>query len=113
MTTSKAKKCTHSHGYPQVDGRQNVMGYTLRTEEWRFTLWTKFDWDNLVPQWGETFGMELYSHAGDDGFHYDDFENENLAYDPEHASRVEAMTKQLKHMQEEKAASGLEFPALV
>lgn len=113
VTAHNGKECTHSHGYPQVDGRQNVMGYTLRTEEWRFTLWTKFDWDKLAPQWGETLGMELYSHAGDDGFHYDDFENENLAYDPEHASRVEAMTKQLKRMQKEKAAPGLEFPALI
>merc|ERR1712070_779326 len=96
-----------------VDGRQNVMGYTLRTEEWRFTLWAKFDWDQLAPQWEETFGMELYSHDGDDGTHYDRFEKRNKAYDQVHASQVEAMTRQLKRMQKEKAASASGVLALV
>ena len=41
-------------------------------------------------------GQELYSHHGDAGDCFDCFENENLAYKPEYASVVAALSKQLR-----------------
>lgn len=51
--------------------RGNKMGYSVRTERWRYT-----EWD------GEKSGMELYDHDSDPG------EHKNLAADPNHNRTV-------------------------
>ena len=53
------------------------MGYSLRTAEWRYTEWVRWDGVKLAPIWGELIGRELYSHVGDDGTDFDAFENVN------------------------------------
>lgn len=43
--THDSNACVHGHGYPQ-DTSRDVMGYTIRSKDWRFTLW---------PTWTGTF----------------------------------------------------------
>ena len=53
------------------------MGYSLRTAEWRYTEWVRWDGVKLRPIWDALVGRELYSHVGDDGSDFDGFENVN------------------------------------
>ena len=52
------------------------MGYTMRTDRYRFTTWGKY-------------GTELYDHQTDDG------ETENLAVKPENAELVKKLRAQI------------------
>merc|ERR1711941_64512 len=55
-------------------GRQHfsVMGYSVRTESWRHTVWLHWDGKNLVGDFGRPpVGIELYSHAGDKESNFD------------------------------------------
>jgi len=52
-------------------------GYTLRTREWRYTEWVRWDGARLLPDWSRVVGRELYSHTGDDGTDFNCFENAN------------------------------------
>jgi iduronate 2-sulfatase len=61
--------------YTQVM-RDTFHGYSVRTEQWRYT-----EWDNGKE------GVELYDHANDSG------ELKNLAADPAHAATVEKLRK--------------------
>ena len=62
------------------------MGYSIRTETYRYTLWMKWeggvlkgDWEAAVTEDRE----ELYNHTGDQGTNdYDKYENNNIASDP-------------------------------
>ncbi len=63
--------------------RGNVMGYSMRTDRYRFTLWQKRQKDH------ETVAVELYDHRLDPG------ENVNIAADPANAALVETLTAQL------------------
>jgi len=39
------------------------MGYSMRTDEWRYAVWVPFDAPSHAPQWGEPLGgEELYDH---------------------------------------------------
>ena len=60
-----------------------VMGYTLRTSDWRYTRWMRWNGTSLSPVWDELpLAVELYSHIGDNGNTFDDYENanENASY---------------------------------
>ena len=90
------------------------MGYKIRTVDWSFTSWQRWDGKRLRPIWGSDCGenaldpepgngrvgcFELYSHIGDDGMApaaYDDYENVNLAHDPAHASTLKEMRQLLQ-----------------
>jgi hypothetical protein len=59
-------------------------GYTIRTADWRFTEWTKWNGTSLSPDHTAAglIGVELYPHtAGSNGLSYsfDAFENKNEA----------------------------------
>jgi len=57
-----------------------IMGYSLRTDEWRCTFWLWWDGVRLVGDFArEPVAVELYAHAGDSEAHYDGYENENVA----------------------------------
>ena len=96
----------------------DYMGYKMRTEEWSVTAWQTWDGINLRPLWGTDCGskalpngdapldpanaavgcFELYSHVGDDGMApaaFDGYENVNLAQDPAHKEKLQAMLVQL------------------
>ena len=76
---------------------ESPMGYTIRTTEFRYTEWVKFNYTFADPHplWTEIYGKELYAHSGDDESSMDDFENENLAGKPEYAATVQAMHDKL------------------
>jgi arylsulfatase A-like enzyme len=63
--------------------RGNVMGYSMRTDRYRFTLWQKRQKDHA------TVAVELYDHLTDPD------ENVNAASDPANAALVETLTAQL------------------
>ncbi|MEA3368083.1 MAG: sulfatase [Planctomycetota bacterium] len=66
--------------YPRGRG---VMGYSMRTERYRFTRWQK-------RQGGEVVATELYDHENDPE------ENVNLAARPEHKDLVARLARQLE-----------------
>ncbi len=63
--------------------RGAVMGYSMRTDRYRFTAWKQ----PKAP--GQTVARELYDHLDDPG------ENVNLAGRPEYAKRIEQLQAQL------------------
>jgi arylsulfatase A-like enzyme len=63
--------------------RGHVMGYSLRTDRYRFTRW-------VSRKDGAELARELYDHQADPQ------ENENVAERPENRERVEALTRQLQ-----------------
>ena len=78
---------------------QNIsyMGYTVRSPDYRFTMWFHWDGTECEAKWDAPLessngGHELYSHVGQtDPGNFDDYENENLANDPQHADTVKAL----------------------
>jgi arylsulfatase A-like enzyme len=66
--------------------RPGLMGYTMRTDQYRLTLWTKAG----DPQ--QVAAVELYDHQKD----ADLVERVNLAMDPERQELVEQLTQQLR-----------------
>merc|ERR1712224_395054 len=75
------------------------MGYSIRTEHWRYTEWAAWDGKLLKPDFSKPLaGRELYAHTGDDGTDYDAFENENLAELSKYSATVDELSKQLRKM---------------
>ncbi|MCX7818546.1 MAG: sulfatase [Kiritimatiellae bacterium] len=70
--------------YPRTHEGRPLMGYSMRTERYRFTLWVDRRDTNRVD------AVELYDHATDPQ------ENENIAGRPETAELVRELTAQLR-----------------
>jgi iduronate 2-sulfatase len=68
--------------YPRSSGGKKLMGYSMRTERYRFTRWQLRN----DPQ--RVVALELYDHVNDPQ------ENVNIADDPAHRNLVEKLTKQ-------------------
>jgi iduronate 2-sulfatase len=66
----------------QESGQQNLMGYTLRTDRYRFTRWV-----HRTDQ-AKVEAVELYDHQTDPQ------ENANIANDPKNQALVETLTAQ-------------------
>ena len=66
--------------------RRGLMGYSMRTDQYRLTLWTKAD----DPQ--QVKAVELYEHPQADAF----VETVNLAADPDHQQLVDRLTQQFR-----------------
>ena len=62
--------------------RGSIMGYTMRTERWRYTEW-------ISRQTGEVTARELYDHSTSD------VASANLADLPEQAARVRELSAML------------------
>ena len=68
-----------------------VMGYSVRTDEWRATFWMPWIGEKLAGDF--TAGpeaVELYAHTGDTEADFDAFENKNVAEAPGNAAVVAA-----------------------
>lgn len=50
-----------------------AMGYTIRTNKYRYTAWLSFKSETKLPDWNDIIAEELYNHSNDEG------ENRNLA----------------------------------
>ena len=78
--------------YPRMLVSGNVvMGYTLRTKEYRYTEWVVYDTVKYEPIWDEARnrGFELYDH------NVDPFENVNRINDPKYVDVKEKLSKML------------------
>eukprot|EP01061_Rhynchopus_euleeides_P023616 TRINITY_DN3836_c2_g1_i1.p1 TRINITY_DN3836_c2_g1~~TRINITY_DN3836_c2_g1_i1.p1 ORF type:complete len:335 (+),score=125.95 TRINITY_DN3836_c2_g1_i1:48-1007(+) len=72
--------------------RGEVMGISMRTERWRVTEWTAFDYDAGRPVYNASnTDVELYDHEGDDESDFDSFENTNLAKVAAYKDTTQAM----------------------
>lgn len=49
-----------------------IMGYSIRTNRFRYTEWVRFNTTTCLPNWHESIVAELYDHINDPD------ENENL-----------------------------------
>ncbi|MBI4892341.1 MAG: sulfatase, partial [Acidobacteria bacterium] len=65
--------------YSQYPRGKGIMGYTMRTERWRYTEW-------IERRSGEVTARELYDHAAGD------IASANVAELPEHAERVRELS---------------------
>ena len=90
-------------GLPQIPGHkpfdkkehgENVMGYTVRVDDYRFTEWYRFNRTTGVANFSEIWGTELYNHTQPTVFFND--ENVNLANKTEMKSTVEELRKILQ-----------------
>ncbi|XP_065844217.1 iduronate 2-sulfatase-like [Oscarella lobularis] len=81
-------------GHPFEDGSkpEQVMGYTMRTDTYRYTLWVRFNSTMAMPYWDDVWGEELYDHTTPT-VHFND-ENENLA-DKSSMAKTKAELKQM------------------
>lgn len=74
----------------------NLMGYSVRTDRWRYTVWQPYD--HGAADWSRPpVSSELYAHTGNPGARclaeYDYCESVNLAEDPAHAGiQVQLLT---------------------
>lgn len=78
------------------------MGYSIRTDDWRYTAWCKWNGTTLQPRWDVINATELYSHtlAATKGAptdqNFDAWENVNVAAVPQHAQVVATLHAQLR-----------------
>ena len=76
------------------------MGYSVRTDDWRFTAWVGWNGTDLTPRWDVLNATELYAHTlsasgpGDQDF--DAWENVNVAAEPKHAKVAGRLMAQLR-----------------
>lgn len=45
----------------------DFIGYSVRTSQWRYTEWLRFNGTRLHGDFTQVVGRELYDHRGDDG----------------------------------------------
>jgi len=69
--------------YPRRQGKTGIMGYSMRTDRYRLTLWQK-------RKGGQVVATELYDHQKDPA------ENVNVAAAPENAHLLKKLTAQLQ-----------------
>ena len=75
----------------------DYMGYSVRTNEWRFTAWAHLDNATLRVDWEQPVAVELYDVAEDDGRSFDfDGYSVNLAPLGKHNETVDRLLTELK-----------------
>lgn len=69
------------------------MGYSVRDDKFRYTVWTPWDGDKLVGRFDvDNYGVELYAHLPDgEEDNFNNYENVNLAGDPRYAQDVDRL----------------------
>ena len=72
--------------------QEDVMGYSIRVDNFHFIEWYSFDRITARPDWTDIWGTELYQHI----VHHEPFNNENfnLAFEPE----MQDIVKELRQM---------------
>nr|XP_019563392.2 iduronate 2-sulfatase [Aedes albopictus] len=69
-----------------------IMGYSLRTKQFRYTAWIGFDPNTFKRNWSKIYGEELYDHT------IDPKENMNLVDRPQLVTIVEWLRLRLQEM---------------
>ena len=73
---------------------ENIMGYTIRTDQYRFTEWYRFNHTTAKANWTDVWGTELYDHSVDGKKSLFNDENNNVANDK--PSLVQELRKMLQ-----------------
>ncbi len=68
--------------YPPSGTQPRAMGYSMRTERWRYTEWRSFDTAKILAR-------ELYDHRSDPN------ENRNVSGEPKHSALIKQMSNEL------------------
>lgn len=48
-----------------------VQGYSVRSNDWRYTEWVHWNKTTLRPNWSSVVGVELYNKTGDNMYSFD------------------------------------------
>ena len=72
----------------------DYMGYSMRTDQYRYTEWVRWNGSELKPEWNDLVGRELYDHRNDKENDFDAFENVNIA--DRDSAVVKELSKQLR-----------------
>ena len=76
--------------FSQYPRHSHVMGYSMRTAQYRYTEWVHFVAKPLYqPQWNISYGTELYDHTKDPE------ENWNRANDPSYKEIRKSLSAEL------------------
>ncbi|KAK6175679.1 hypothetical protein SNE40_014081 [Patella caerulea] len=81
-----------SGAFSQVQVRingKNAMGYTIRTEDFRYTEWVRFNTKTNTMNWKQVYGVELYDHR------IDPKENVNRATDSNYDTDIVTLSTML------------------
>lgn len=74
-----------------------VMGYSVRSDDWRLTEWVAWDKQAWVPLWDKQVALELYDHKGDFGEDLDEATpTENVAFLRENKAVVKELRQVLR-----------------
>ena len=66
------------------------MGYSVRSQTYRYTEWVRFNRRSFKPVWRELAAAELYDHSVDPG------EDVNVADDPRYVEVRDMLSKVLR-----------------
>jgi iduronate 2-sulfatase len=84
------KEAAFSQTPSPYPGSGRIMGYTMRTEQYRYTEWVAFRYSTInEPNWNQVSGVELYDHINDSD------ENFNIAASAD-PSLVSELSQQLR-----------------
>jgi len=74
------------------------MGYSVRTEDWRYTEWLVWNQTALLPFWDQVHARELYDHRNESSYptDFNVGENENVANRPENAAVITMLSQMIK-----------------
>ena len=66
----------------------DFMGYSIRTKDWRYTIWLPWDGKILEATWDGDYADELYDHAGDDSSAFGKYEQVNMAAERQDVAKM-------------------------
>lgn len=89
-TVKDAAFTQHQHPFYGSEKNWKAWGYSMRTDQWRYTEWRPIDGT------GPLLGRELYDHESDRG------ESRNLAENPEYQETVEELAGRLSRQSGER-----------
>ena len=75
------------------------MGYSVRTDQWRYTEWHPFNATTGVADWNTVVGLELYAHGNRTSQQQDctwDYENVNYGTAPQYEHVRQSMAAELR-----------------
>lgn len=76
-------------------GEEVYMGYSVRTANWRYTEWVKFDNQTGIADWSTLYGQELYQEALGENCRFDQ-DHINVASDPGNVEVVADHSRMLR-----------------
>lgn len=72
-----------------------AMGYSIRTDRFRYTEWLRWNGTTLQGNWSNVIGVELYDHQEDEGYDFDGFEKVNLSSNSSYVNVAQALHTKL------------------